>query len=56
MSSIGGSNATTELASIVKDLSHVRPITNHERQQRRDKATALMQQQGIAALVLKREY
>ncbi|MBR7748359.1 M24 family metallopeptidase [Undibacterium baiyunense] len=52
MRSIGGSNAATELAGIVKDLSHVRPITNQERQQRRDKASALMQQQGIAALVL----
>jgi len=52
MRSIGGSNAAAELAGIAKDLSHVRPITNQERQQRRDKATDLMQQQGIAALVL----
>lgn len=52
MRSIGGSNAAAELAGIVKDLSHVRPITNQERQQRRDKATDLMQQKGIAALVL----
>jgi len=52
MRSIGGSNAAAELAGIAKDLSEVRPITNQERQQRRDKATDLMQQQGIAALVL----
>lgn len=52
MRSIGGSNAAAELAGIAKDLSEVRPITNQERQQRRDKASDLMQQQGIAALVL----
>ncbi|WP_395009595.1 aminopeptidase P family N-terminal domain-containing protein, partial [Undibacterium sp.] len=52
MSSIGGSNAATELASISKDLSHVRPISGEERQQRREKAARLMQERGVAALVL----
>lgn len=52
MSTIGGSNAAAELSSIVKDLSHVRPISNDERLQRRHKAATLMQERGIAALIL----
>lgn len=52
MSMIGGSNAAAELAGIVKDLSHVRPISAQERAQRREKAARIMQERGIAALVL----
>ncbi|MBR7799189.1 M24 family metallopeptidase [Undibacterium fentianense] len=51
-STIGGSSAERELASITRDLSHVRLITDDERQQRRDKAAVLMQERGIAALIL----
>ena len=52
MIGIGGSNAAAELAAISKDLSHVRPITEGERQQRRQQAALLMQEKGIAALVM----
>ena len=51
-SAIGSSTAAIELAGIVKDLKHVTPIAASERQQRREKAARLMQEQGIAALVL----
>jgi Xaa-Pro dipeptidase len=49
---IGGSTAAIELASIVKDLAHVQPISILERQQRREKAVRLMQSNGIAALLM----
>ena len=52
MAGIGGSSAAIELAGIAKDLSHIRPISEQERQQRREKAARLMQERGIAALVL----
>lgn len=52
MAGIGGSSAAIELAGIAKDLSHIRPISAQERQQRREKAARLMQERGIAALVL----
>jgi Xaa-Pro dipeptidase len=51
-SSISGSSAAIELAAIKKDLSHVRSITEDERQQRRAKAVRLMQEKGIAALLM----
>lgn len=52
MAGIGGSSEAIELAGIAKNLSHIRPISEQERQQRREKAARLMQERGIAALVL----
>ncbi len=52
MSAIGGSSAAVELASIRQDLSHIQPISDAERQQRREEASLLMQERGIAALIL----
>ena len=37
MRGIGGSSAAQELAAIRKDLSHVKPITESEREQRRQR-------------------
>lgn len=55
---IGGSNAEQELRAIQNfvaqngKLSATEAITENERQQRRERACQLMQQQGIAALIL----
>lgn len=50
--SIGGSTAVIELAKISKDLSHIQPITQLEREQRVSKAVWLMLDQDVAALLL----
>jgi Xaa-Pro dipeptidase len=50
--SIGGSTAVIELAKISKDLSHIQPITQLEREQRVSKAVWLMLDQDVSALLL----
>ena len=50
--SIGGSNASTQLANIKADLTDVRPITAQERSNRILKAITLMHEQSIGALLL----
>lgn len=50
--SIGGSNAAAQLADIEANLGDIQPITAQERSNRINKATSLMRQQSIGALLL----
>lgn len=49
--SIGGSNAVAQLADIEANLGDIQPITAQERSNRINKATSLMRQQSIGALL-----